>query len=327
MNDANKDISLDISQYRILITDKFTDPEPLVKQGDKVIVSRGNIATITGKPKAFKTFLTSSIAVGVLEDEFLSISGDCKKLLFVDTEQSKSHVNNVQKRIYKLCGWDLSKSNDKLVMLSLREFSPEERLNKTLEAIKIWKPDLLIIDGIRDLVNDFNDLKESAEITGRLMAVTTEYSSGIITVLHQNKADNNARGHLGSELCNKSETVLQVVNDNGIATVSPVYSRNQEISLFSFRVDASGLPVECNVPKIEKQTLEIKELICKAMSTDKWLTKADLEARVKRVIGKSLKTAQRRVQAALDQGIIKYNEVGNIILVTNENIDYGEVPF
>ena len=326
MNEINKDVSLDIL-YRVLVTEKFTDPDPLVKQGDKVIVSRGNIATITGKPKAFKTFLTSSIAAGVLEDEFLGISGDCKKLLFVDTEQSKSHVNNVQKRIYNICSWDLKVSKDELVMFALREFDSKERTKIILNAIEILKPDLVIIDGIRDLVKDFNSIEETAEIVSSLMSVTTKNNCGIITVLHQNKADNNVRGHLGTELCNKSETILQVVNENGIATVSPVYSRNQEISQFSFRVDDSGLPVGCDIPKVEKNALELKRLMQEAMSNSPYLTKADLEARVRIAMGKSEKTAQRRVKEALDKGIIKYNNVDRIILATNENIDNGDIPF
>lgn len=326
INEINKDASLDIL-YRVLVTEKFTDPDPLVKQGDKVIVSRGNIATITGKPKAFKTFLTSSIAAAVLEDEFLSISGDCKKLLFVDTEQSKSHVNNVQKRIYRLCHWNLEVSKDELVMLALRELDSKERTKEILNAIEKLKPDLVIIDGIRDLVKDFNSIDETAEIISSLMSVTTKNNCGIITVLHQNKADKNPRGHLGTELCHKSETILQVVNENGIATVSPVFSRNQEISQFSFRVDDSGLPVGCDIPKVEKNALELKKIMQKAMSNNSYFSKAELEARVKTEIGKSEKTAKRRVKDALDKEIIKYNNVGYIILATNENIDNGEIPF
>mgnify|MGYP007001916110 CR=1 FL=1 len=32
----------------------------------------------------------------------------------------------------------------------------------------------------------------------------------IFTVLHENKIDNNVRGHIGTELQNKSETVISV---------------------------------------------------------------------------------------------------------------------
>lgn len=302
------------SDYRVVITDEFTLPEPIVKQGDRTIVSRGNIVAIIGKPKAFKTFLISAIAAGFLEDTVLSISGSGGRCLIIDTEQGKSHVNIVQKRIYRLCDWGLAASNEKLTMLSLRELDAENRLKITIEAITEIKPDLIIIDGIRDLVKDFNDLAESAEIVGTLMAISTNQNCGIITILHQNKNDNNARGHLGSELCNKSETVLQVVNTNGIATVEPVYSRNREISSFSFRIDDTGLPVGCELPKVEAKSEELKELMRRAMFGTSWISRKDLTAKVATLIGRTERTAERKVKDAIDREILTVNSVGSLVL-------------
>ena len=39
-------------------------------------------------------------------------------------------------------------------------------------------------------------------------------------ILHQNKGDENARGHIGTELNNKAETVLLVEKDKGDADTS-----------------------------------------------------------------------------------------------------------
>lgn len=302
------------SDYKVIITDEFTMPEPIVKQGDRTIVSRGNIVAIIGKPKAFKTFLISAIAAGFLEDTVLSISGCGGRCLIIDTEQAKSHVNIVQKRIYRLCGWDLNTPNESLIMLSLRELDAENRLKLTLEAISELKPDLVVIDGIRDLVKDFNDLAESAEIVGTLMAISTNQNCGVVTILHQNKNDNNARGHLGSELCNKSETVLQVVNINGIATVEPVYSRNREISSFSFRIDDTGLPVGCELPKVEAKSEELKELMRKAMFGSSWVSRKDLTTRVATLIGRTERTAERKIKEAIDKEILTINSVGSLVL-------------
>lgn len=316
-------------KYRVSITEEFHDSETLVVQGDRIVVTRGNIATITGKPKAFKTFLLSGIIAGFMEDETLSISGIGGTCLFIDSEQSKFHVNKVNKRIYNLCGWNTDADNEKLVVLSLRELNAEERLKITLEAIREIHPDLIIIDGIRDLVKDFNDLKESAEIVGQLMTITSQENCGIITVLHQNKADNNARGHLGSELCNKSETVIQVVNTSGIATVSPVYSRNREIQDFSFRIDDASLPVLCDAPKVEKKTGELAELMRKAMFGSAWMNRKTLIEKISTVSDKSEKTAKRRIADAMDSGLIKINAQGFYILVAknNDNENESEFPF
>ena len=311
------------SNYQVNITDTFYDPEPIVKQGDRSIVSRGNIAAITGKSKSFKTFLTSAIAAAFLEDECLSLSGPGGKVLFIDTEQSKSHCNIVQKRIYRLCGWDQDKISERLIYLSLRELNAEERLEIVKEAIKDISPDLVIIDGIRDLINDFNDIGESSGVITLLMSLSTEKNCGIVTVLHQNKSDNNARGHLGTELCNKSETVLQVAREDGIATVSPVFSRNQEIEPFSFRIGVDGLPEGCLIPKDEHRKEELRTLMQQAMSGSSVWTKKNLIERVAEVDGRSSRTARRKVDEAIQEGILTLNKVGHLYIKTE---DYDDFP-
>ena len=303
-------------KYHIKVTDEFTEPKPVVYQGNRIIVSRGNMATITGKPKAFKTFLISAIVAAFLEDEFLGISGCGGIAMIIDTEQGKSHVNNVQKRIYRLCEWDLDTPKDNLYMLSLRELDAPNRLKIALEAIKEIKPDLVIIDGIRDMAKDFNDIKESSELVGMLMTTSTEQDCAIISILHQNKADTNARGHLGSEMCNKSETVLQVENTDGIATVSPVYSRNREIEPFSFRVNADGLPVGCSIPKVEKKRSEIEDLLKRAMFGQVLWPKKELITAIVRNSGKSEKTARRKLDEALSCGILKVSKAGTYFLAS-----------
>jgi hypothetical protein len=102
-----------------------------------------------------------------------------------------------------------------------------------------------IIDGIRDLVHDFNDLEECTEIVNTLMRWTGELKIHIIVVIHTNKGDSNARGHLGTELMNKAETVISVNRDQANDQVSyckPEYMRGREFSPFAFRYGENDLP-------------------------------------------------------------------------------------
>ncbi|MFA6932417.1 MAG: hypothetical protein WCQ30_02155, partial [Bacteroidales bacterium] len=231
--------------------------------------------------------------------------------------------------IYRLCGYDIKKRTDRLDYLTLREVNAKQRVEITIKAMEELKPDLVVIDGIRDLVLDFNDLAESGQIVGEMMRLSSLYNCGILTVLHQNKADNNARGHLGSELCNKSETVIQVVKDKGIATVSPVYSRNREIQDFSFKINDAGLPELCDTPKIEKKTGELAELMRKSMFGSAWMDRKTLIEKVSIVSDKSEKTAKRRIADAMDSGLIKINSQGYYILVekNKDNENESEFPF
>ncbi|MDE6649883.1 MAG: mobilization protein, partial [Muribaculaceae bacterium] len=65
------------------------------------------------------------------------------------------------------------------------------------------------------------------------------------TIIHQNKGDENARGHIGTEINNKSETVLKVEKDNhneSVSTVEAVYIRDITFPSFAFQINSSALP-------------------------------------------------------------------------------------
>ena len=79
-----------------------------------------------------------------------------------------------------------------------------------------------------------------------LMAWTSKYNLHIHCVLHLNKNDNNTRGHIGTELENKAETVLIISKnkqDSNISEVRPMHMRDKEFSSWAFHIDDNSLPV------------------------------------------------------------------------------------
>jgi len=297
----------------------------MIMQGDRIALSRGGILVMQGKAKAFKSFAVSGI-VSAIEDDCLgfTMTEGVEKILYIDTEQASSHVKKVLIRIYRLCGWSQEHDNEKITMLAIREFNASERLEVIKEAINDLRPDIVVIDGIRDLLADFNDVKESSRIINELMIITTTYNCGIITVIHTNKADNNARGHLGSELYNKAETVLQVANKDGTASVKPHHSRNIEIEPFSFRV-VDGLPTLCDYvscQEIKSQSLnKLQKLFADIFSKVEWLDRKNLIATIVTLTGKVKRTAERYIDNGLKAGIIKLNRANNIVLSIKEEVE------
>ena len=137
-------------------------------------------------------------------------------------------------------------SGDPLEFLALRKYTPEQRIRIVEQAINNT-PDigLVIIDGIRDMVYDINSPGESTRIISKLMQWTDDRQIHIHTILHQNKGDENARGHIGTELNNKAETVLLVEKDksNGdISNVSAMHIRAMDFEPFAFRINDNALP-------------------------------------------------------------------------------------
>ena len=105
---------------------------------------------------------------------------------------------------------------------------------------------LVIIDGIRDLMLDINSTGESVEVINKMMEWSSRYDLHIHCVLHLNKGDNNVRGHIGTEMSNKAETVLVISKNNDNPSISEVHAlhiREKEFKPFAFTVDDDGLPV------------------------------------------------------------------------------------
>jgi hypothetical protein len=142
-----------------------------------------------------------------------------------------------------------------LGFLSLRKYSPNVRLQIIEKAINSMDGlGLVIIDGVRDLAYDINSPSEATDLITKLMQWTDERQIHIHTVLHLNKGDDNTRGHLGTELNNKAETVLQISKDDLDKDVGVVFStciRDIDFEPFAFRINDKALPelVEDYQPK------------------------------------------------------------------------------
>lgn len=238
-----------MSKVLIQIDDSFETPPEILWVNGNPIATLGNFSASTGKAKAKKTFNVSAIVCAALKDEEVLqysalLPNGKKRILYIDTEQSRFHCVKVLSRIVKQIGISAFNSNN-LIFVSLREQTPEMRISFINEALKRIKGlGLVIIDGIRDLLFDINNPTESTEIISLLMKWSSEHNLHIHCVLHLNKNDDNARGHLGTELNNKAETVLLITKSTKDKNVSEVWAkcmRNKEFTPFAFSVTEDGL--------------------------------------------------------------------------------------
>ena len=224
--------------------------KPIIEQRGMMIASLGNISAVVGAAKSKKTFLCSALVGGLLSNNGdFGVSPRLAKVLWVDTEQSQLHTRKVVERIHRLAGWSTNRNNSLLHTLCLREIEPKSRAELLYMAIELYTPQLVVIDGISDLMYNTNDIEESDRILGKLMALSTEYNCHILCVLHTNPNSDKARGHIGSALQRKAETVIFVHKVGECSVVEPQFCRNEEFEPFAFIIDEEGLPVECDLPK------------------------------------------------------------------------------
>lgn len=245
------DIAQVLEIARLRITDVCELPPEILYVGDSVIGTLGNFSGSIGKAKSKKTFNVCAIVAAALTNGVVlqyrsNLPPDKRRILYIDTEQSHYHCLKVMERILRLARLPLETHPENLEFYALRRFSPSVRIEITEKVIyNSTDIGLVIIDGIRDLTHDINSPSESTSLITKLMQWTDERQIHIHTILHQNKGDDNARGHIGTELNNKAETIFQIARnkeDKELSVVSAVHIRSIEFDEFAFRINDFGLP-------------------------------------------------------------------------------------
>jgi hypothetical protein len=250
---------LRFERYRIYSDGDLQEPPIFGKIGGAPAMTAGNFILWNGKAKSGKTTAVTAVTAALIsgspqcEGKFEGmLPPEQNVVLYIDTEQSEYHATRTIKRICTLAG-DPNPSN--LIAYGLRPLTPAERL-EALKAKVYSIPNLgaVIIDGIRDLLTlGINDEAEATSLTSEFLKMTSERNIIMLLILHQNKTDLNARGHIGTEMLNKAETTISVTRDEktGLFVVSCDYSRDIGFEDFAFRIQ-DGLPVASDLPQDER---------------------------------------------------------------------------
>lgn len=250
-----------LKESLIKATDSYETPPQIIWVDNSTIATLGNFSASTGKAKAKKTFNVSALVAASLSNGQVLNYRAClpegkRRILYVDTEQSRYHCHNVLDRILRLAGLPAGIDNDNLDFVGLREQAPAMRIKVIDYALAHNQGyGLVVIDGIRDLLLDINNAAESVEVINKMMEWSSKYDLHIHCVLHQNKGDNNVRGHIGTEMNNKAETVLVITKNTinpEISEVSTMHIREREFKPFAFKVNDEGLPELTEMPTITK---------------------------------------------------------------------------
>lgn len=244
----------DLFSERITPETELPPMQPLFRMFDVPCFYRGELVADCGKAKSGKTFFLSILMAGTLKSQMLALERLCEeplKVLWMDTEQSQQSTQEILKdRIMPLA--EVESLNDaQFYAFNLRGLGFERRGKMVDVAIRTIKPDICIIDGVKDLMTDINDAVQATLIMEKLMALAKEQNCCIVCVLHLNKSEQdwNMRGSIGTELTNKAFEVFQceMIGESETFKVTHTYSRKQKMKRkFYYRVGDDGLPVACS---------------------------------------------------------------------------------
>ena len=232
---------------------------------------RGELVAVTGKAKSGKTLFLSMLMACCVREEVLQVQRPFEDIdgswqsppihcLWFDTEQSELSTQDIlNNRILRMLEDDqpsdiIPQISDYFDIFNARSLHYEQRLRLFLAAVRKYRPALVVLDGVRDLLADINDGVKAQEMVEQLMKLAQETDCCLVCVLHQNKGaeDRNLRGWIGTELMNKAFEVYscEKVKPENIFMVDQTHTRKYDLGdMLFFRIDdETELPVVCNAP-------------------------------------------------------------------------------
>jgi archaellum biogenesis ATPase FlaH len=248
---------LKLEQIRITPQKDLQPMEFLFRLCGKPCFPRGELVAITGKAKSGKTFLTSMLMTCCQVRDVLCLHREREeplRVMWYDTEQSDESTQDILKhRLVPMTGDNVAAMD----VFNVRAMPWQQRRLLLGEAIAYYEPDLVVVDGIRDLVNDINDGVLAQEVMEELLHLASGGKKCCIAcILHQNKGseDHNLRGWIGTELMNKAFEVYacEKLLPQRIFAVEQTLTRKYDIEqTMYFEVGTDGLPALCGVPVAE----------------------------------------------------------------------------
>lgn len=241
----------------------------------------GGLAAISGQKKNGKSFVLTQLMAAILgngseriqtylpgltvPERTIDYIGHLPNVLYIDTEMEKLNTAKVLRRVHWLCGWEMRMPNERFNVLRLTNMPKdsdkqayEQRFDMIKLAIDIIHPDVMFVDGLRDLLSSINDEESITKTLDYFSGVAEDRKMSIWMALHQNpnrKNDDDGqkmRGWAGTELGNKvSDTLVSIKNKtaNGVTfTVKQQDARDKDIDDWKFEItgDAGNL----GIPKI-----------------------------------------------------------------------------
>ena len=208
----------------------------------------GGIHGLTGQPGHGKTFTFTQLMVAILKGDFYGLHYELShdipqpKVLYIDTEMEKGNTQLVMLRVYEMMGWPVGSEQEQFKILWLREeVKAEDRWRKTLKAINVMQPTVVFLDGLIDVVGDFNDNKECQSIIYQCMATASHYGISLWCLLHENPGSTKMVGHAGSFLERKATDVLKTKKSKEASVVtfevSQSKARARDLDTWKFTIE------------------------------------------------------------------------------------------
>jgi hypothetical protein len=280
------------------------------KIGGRLAIPREGIISISAKRKQGKSYFCYALALALISGKpFGNIEplAEPNFVMVFDTEMDRATLQERMRSVLRQVG----KDNQGLQVFPILSVEKDKRLPFIQDKVALYDPEIIVVDGIADLIANFNDAEESLSVMEDLLRLAVGRT--VVCIIHQNKAltDENMRGHLGTNLGNKAIENYSVKRSGGVFQVTCVDSRfsdpeSGEDFKFALTEDGDIITTESVLAKEnDRKTLELKEEFQEIFSDGLPLKYVDIAKKVAERSGCSSTLAKAKVTEAKKMGIIK----------------------
>ncbi len=239
MEDYRKKSSTDQYLSQLLETQKaltkrkaetIAKTQPILTHYDNAIIFPRTINIIQGKAGVHKsrlaeTFCSAFIKQPMHKNHLLGFKTNIMNrptVCYVDTERNLTEqFPFALQQILQKAGYNKEETPYHFDYISLLEIPRKDRfaaLNEYLSYVR-GKFDghlVIVLDVVTDCIKDFNRSEDSMQLIDLMNESINKFNVTFIGLIHENPGSTDkARGHLGTELMNKSSTVIQVGFEKG----------------------------------------------------------------------------------------------------------------
>ena len=371
---------LDTTPYELDFAKPYKPPRFTLSWKGVPFAPLKGIHNITGQSGNGKTMTIAQFMAAILCGEVGQLRYELADeiphpfVLYIDTEMEEDNTIALKNRVLSMAGRDVNQQYDDFKIIEMRDVDdiPQVddkgnpvldkkgrqmtinpaivRWRMILKAIWEYRPTVVFIDGLLDVVADFNDNIECQLLIFKCMKLASHYDISLWCVLHQNPGGEKLVGHLGSFLERKVTDVIQTkkIKDDksGDVTfeVKQKKARSQDFADWSFRVlpvNSWGMPEQIDTAggcsSYERATGDPIEVVERwfreAKDTVEWpAMRKTIKKKIFREHGGQTNTTKQDIdlQMLINKRILIESSVkqnGYFLLVPNEDAEQSEILF
>jgi len=199
--------------------------EPILRQGTNPVIFPRTINVIQGQAGVHKSRIAATICAALMKrpghtDTLLGYNRTDENtqhaVCYVDTERNLSEqFPHAMQTLKMQAGYYRSDEPEIFDFISLLQIPRAERFNTLDEYLKhlnrtTTNPLLVVLDVSTDCIEDFNKTDKSMQLIDLMNIAIDTHDITFLCLIHENPKSDKARGHFGTELMNKSTTLMQV---------------------------------------------------------------------------------------------------------------------